>query len=122
VIQASRECVYKISNSTSSTVIGAAGAALARRVDGRVKVPTSPVVSVTARLAGLVTSQESDVTTVVGSKAWRVPMWVSCGWDGEGDVDVDGVVLEMAVEVAEAGERKYVAMEPVEVAAARTDG
>ena len=110
MIQASRECVYKISNSTSSTVIGAAGAALARRVDGRVKVPTSPVVSVTARLAGLVTSQESDVTTVVGSKAWRVPMWVSLG---------RGVKAEAVVEMDR--ERWYVAIEPVDVAAATMD-
>lgn len=103
VIQASRECVYSISKSTSCTVIGSAGAALARRGDGRVRVPTSPVVSVTERLPGWVTSQESEVTIVVVLKAWRVPMCVSCGW-----VLVEEVGDEVAVAaaVAEAGESR----------------
>jgi len=83
VTQASRECVYKISNSTSSTVIGSGCAVRVRRADGRVKMPTSPVVSVTARLAESVAvgvglgNQQSDVTIVVGSKAWRVAIGVS---------------------------------------------
>ena len=124
VIQASRECVYRTSKSTLSTVNGgcAGSASLARRAEGRVKVPTSPEVSVNSRLAERVGSriQHRDVTIVEVSKAWRVPMWMSCGcfWVG---VVKDSVVV-VVVDVELAGERRYVAIEPVEVAAARTNG
>jgi len=93
-------------------VTGPAGGTLARRTDGRSRMPISPVVSVTAILAGLVGSglQQSEVTIVVGSKAWRVPMWVSLG---------RGVKAEAVVEMDR--ERWYVAIEPVDVAAATMD-
>jgi hypothetical protein len=88
---------------------------LARSSDGSVRVPTSPVVSVTARVAGQVGCglQQRDVTIVEVSKAWRVPRWDSCGWGGGEGVDV---VAAMA------RERMYIAIEPVEVAAARMEG
>jgi len=72
---------------------------MARRADGSSKMPNSPVVSVTARLAESVGegfelgTQHRDVTIVVVSKAWRVPICVSCGWFGFEEVGVEGEVV-----------------------------
>lgn len=109
----------------SDIVIEGEGATLTSSSGGRLSMPTSPVVNVAAILFGSAESrlQHRDVTIVVVSKACRVPMWVSCGWRAEDEAE-PGEEAErvVEVEVAEGGVRIYVAIEPVDVAAASMDG